>query len=262
MNDEFLTKFHRTPRAEFADALYERISREPQPSFAQALGQRLTLRNSVIMIVLLFVVVACVYAVTEKRWNKVGDIWVEVQRTYKVDFTPPSEVSEELQPIPEPECLSIEEAREILRFELHVPTWAPDGFTFDDRICGIDRTSDFAGLYWKGADEYSGINVISQNLRIFNMSTQEYEIMPAVAWGPVGPGSYEEVQVLGQPAILVHGDWEEPFMTGPLNQKYEFRWDRKRGLQLHWVDGEVMYHLFTHAHVSAEDLIRMAESAR
>jgi hypothetical protein len=165
--------------------------------------------------------------------------------------------------MPEPECLSIEEARKILRFELHVPTWAPDGFTLDDRLCGIDRTSDFASLYWKGADKYSGINIMSQNLRMFNISTQKYELTQAVVWGPVAPGSYEEVQVLGQPAVLIHGDWEEPYMSGPpQKQKYEFKWDKKRGLQLHWIDGDVMYQLVARAQVSAEDLIRMAESAR
>ncbi len=264
MNDEFLTKFHRTPRAEFADALYERISREPQPSFAQALGQRLTLRNSVIMIVLLFVVVACVYAVTEKRWNKVGDIWVEVQKTYKVEFIPPPEISEVPETQPQDyECLTVEEATTVLRFDLRVPAWAPEGFTFDDRICGIDRLSDFASLYWVGADKYSGISIMLSNRRGFNMSTQEYEIWPPVIWGPVAPGSYEEVQVHEQPAVLVHGDWEEPWMIeGMIEGKYEFKWDKKRALQLYWVEGEVLYHLYTRAHVSAEDLIRMAESAR
>jgi hypothetical protein len=258
MNDEFMHQLYEKPRAEFANALSEHISRLPQPRFAPMIMKKLTFRNAAIALAFLIFLAACVYVVSEKRWNKVGDIWVEVQRTHKVDLT-----SEEVQPIPGPECLRIEEARKILRFQLHVPTWAPDGFTLDDRICGIDRTSDFAGLYWKGTDEYSGINIMSQNLRIFNMSTQEYEVASPTVWGPVAPGSYEEVEVLGQPAILVHGDWEEPWMTGPMmNRKYEFKWDKKRGLQLHWVDGEVMYHIFTHAQVSAEDLIKMAESAQ
>lgn len=268
MNDEFMHQLYESPHPEFADALYERISQQSRPRFAQALAQRLTLRNAAIVFAFLFFVAACVYAVTEKRWSKVGGIWVEVQRTLQLDLT--TLTPEELAPIPGPaECLNIEESRKILRFELHVPTWAPDGFTLDDRICGIDRTSDFAGLYWKGKDESSGINIginiMLENLRRFNGSTQKYQIAPATATilGPVAPGSYEEVQVLGQPAVLVHGDWEEPWMTGPMmNRKYEFKWDKKRGLQLHWVDGEVMYHLLTHAQVSAEDLVKMAESAR
>jgi hypothetical protein len=260
MNDEFLTKFHKAPRAEFADALYERISRGPQPRLPGTLANKLTFRNAAIAFVFLFLIAACVYAVSEKRWNKIGGIYVEVQRTLKVDYNP-----EEPQQYVESECLSIVEAREILRFELHVPAWAPDGFMFDGRVCGgvdLDRTSDFAGLYWKGADEYSGISISLQDLRRFNISTQEYENVPAVVGLPVAPGSYEEVQVNGKPAVLVRGDWAEPWGTGPLNQDDEFKWDKKRGLQLHWVDGEVIYHLHTRADVSAEDLIRMAESAQ
>ncbi len=45
-------------------------------------------------------------------------------------------------------------------------------------------------------------------------------------------------------------------------QEYEFKWDRDRGIQLHWVVGEVMYSLFTLADISAEDVVRMAESTR
>lgn len=260
MNDEFLTKLRRTPRPAYTEALYQRLARQSQPGFVWRLGRRLTFRNAVIAFVLLFLVAARVYAMTGHRWDKVGGIWVEVQRTLKFDYNP-----EEPQYAGEPECLSIEDARKILRFDVHIPTWAPAGFTLDDRICGIDRLSDFAGLYWKGGHERSGINIMSQNLRMFNMSTQKYEISPAVVWSPVAPGSYQEVQVHGQPAVLVHGDWEEPYMTEDilqLKRDREFKWDKKRGLQLHWVDGDVMYHLSTYADVSAEDLIRMAESAR
>ncbi len=265
MNDEFLTRFREEPRAEFAETLYERISRETQPRVTWALAKKLTFRNAVVVFAFLFFIAACVYVVSEKRWDKVGGIWVDVQKTIKLDFGPPGETT--VVETPDYECVTMEEAREILRFEFQVPAWAPEGFTFDDRMCGVERTSDFAGLSWKGADEYSGININSQNLRIFNMSTQEYQISPAVTWGPVGPGSYEEVQVLGKPAVLVRGDWEWPWLTEQAAEqavygKLELKWDKKRALQLYWVEGEVLYHLYTRAHVSAEDLIRMAESAR
>jgi len=45
-------------------------------------------------------------------------------------------------------------------------------------------------------------------------------------------------------------------------QEYELKWDKDRGIQLYWVEGEVMYSLFTLADVSEEDVIRMAESTR
>lgn len=92
---------------------------------------------------------------------------------------------------------------------------------------------------------------------------QVYKVSTASIVWPVAPGSYKEVQVHGEPAILVRGDWETPWVTEfMLEGEYEFKWDKKRALQLYWVDGEVMYRLYTREDVSPEDLIRMAESAR
>jgi hypothetical protein len=269
MNDEFMHQFYEEPHAEFADALYERISQSPQPRFPQTIATKLTFRNAAVAFVFLLFVAACVYAVIEKRWDKVGNIWVDVQRTLKFDnspppgFTPPTEEPE----IVIPDCVSLNEAKEIIRFDLGVPTWIPEGFTFTDKICGgptIDPLSDFAGMYWEGPDKYTGISIGLSNQKVFNMSTQEYEISNPVIWTPVAPGSYEEVQVKGQSAVLIHGDWEAPWgMEEQMNsQKYEFEWDKKRAIQLYWVDGEVFYHLYTQADLSPEDVIKIAESVQ
>jgi hypothetical protein len=262
MNDEFMHQLYEAPRAEFADLLFERISKEPQSHFAQIFINNRTFRSSAIALAFLFLIAAGVYVAYQSRWNKVGGIWVDVQQTLTLEWGPSDlEIREQ-----EPECLTVEEAREILRFDFQVPTWAPDGFTFDNSICGIDQTSDFAGLYWKGADQYSGISIMLGNLRWFNMASQEYEVGPASTMLPVAPGSYEEVHVHGRPAILVRGDWEYPWGTEDVVPevpgKRELKWDERRGLQLYWVEGEVLYHLNTWADISAEDLIRMAESAR
>lgn len=261
MNDEFLTRFREEPRAEFAETLYERISRETQPRVTWALAKKLTFRNAVVVFAFLFFIAACVYAVSEKRWNKVGDIWVDVQKTYKIEFVPPPGEKLVLSQTQDYECLTVEEAREILRFDFQIPTWIPEGFTFDGRMCGVERTSDFAGLSWIGPDKYSRINITLHNLR-WNDGVKD-RIGPPYTMFPVAPGSYKEVQVHGRPAILVRGDWEEPWRTEePVGGKIELKWNKKRGLQLYWVDGEVLYYLHTLADVSAEDLIKMAESAR
>ena len=102
------------------------------------------------------------------------------------------------------------------------------------------------------------------------MATQKYEIWPAVIWLPVAPGSYKEVQIHGQPAVLVQGDWDLQGMVYELppgreidtNGQVVAKWDKRRGVQLHWLDGEVMYSLYAGTNVSAEDLIKMAESAK
>jgi hypothetical protein len=261
MNDEFLTKLHRTPRAEFADTLYKRISRKTQPRFAG----KLTFRTAIVVLAFLLFIAACVYVVAEKRWNKVGGIWVEVQKTIKLDFGPSVEATVVESPVQE--CLTVEEAREIVGLELSVPAWAPEGFTFDNRICGLglDPTWDFAGLAWIGADKDSRININLDNLK-WNDGLKD-RIGPPATMAPVGPRSYKEVEIHGQPAVLVRGDWEWPWLTEhaaeqAVDGKLELKWDKKRALQLYWVEGEILYHLYTSADVSVNDLIRMAESAR
>lgn len=271
MNDEFMIQFLEKPRPEFAEALYERISQQPQSYFARLMGQRLTLRNAAIVFALLFLAAACVYAVTDRGWRKVGGIWVDVERTYTFDFGTPSQTSEgqNVQSV-EPKCLTVEEAKKILRFEIHVPTWAPEGFTFENKICGIDELSDFAGLYWKGPEKDSGIQIMASNLRWFDVSMQKYKVGPPSLGLPVAPGSYKEVQVNGQPAVLVRGDWDGSRMVSvappdpklDTNQQVDAKWNKNLALQLFWVEGETMYSLYTPAKVSVEDLIRMAESAQ
>jgi hypothetical protein len=270
MNDEFMHQFYESPRPEFADVLYERISQQSQPRFPQTIATKLTFRNAAVAFMLMLLVAACVYAVVEKRWDKVGVINVAVQRTIKVDN--PSLSGEPLVMEFQPECFSIEEAREILRFRFKIPAWAPDGFTFSDEICGSEElspASDSAFLDWGGADKNTPMHLSLYNLEWFNMATQEYEVgsaSTAMFGVAVPPGSYEEVQVHGQPAVLVRGDWnweEAPWATGETSVgEYEYKWDKKRALQLYWVDGEVFYCLYTRAKVSPEDLIKMAESAQ
>jgi hypothetical protein len=265
MKDEFLTQFLEAPRAEFADALYERISQQPQPRFPGTRAIKLTFRNAAVVFMVMLLVAACVYAVVEeKRPDKVGVIYVDVQRRYNIDIPSPSEMVEE-------EDLfeyfsSIDEAREILRFRFKVPAWAPDGFTFDEIWVLKDpspSSSSYAFLNWEGAEKNTPMLLSLVNLELMQFGRADTGFMGR----PVVPGSYEEVQVHGQPAVLVRGDWnweEAPWVHGETSsvEEYEYKWDKKLALQLYWVDGEVMYHLYTRADVSPEDLIKMAESAR
>ena len=276
MNDEFLTQYRKAPHPAFAEALYQRISQQPQPGFAFKLWNKLTLRNAGALLILMVIVAACAYyAATQTPYRKVGGIWLTVQKTYVWDIPSVSETPEEIS-VPECPILPLDEAREILRFDVSVPTWAPEGFVLNEDVCGVDATSDFVSLAWTGNNGNSFMSIFIRNLRWYDPTANIYRLGEAAVWEPIAPGSYEEVQVNGQPAVLIRGDWAAPAaITGPLPEgKTEVGWDEDLGLRLYWVHGEALYELYTHmplqewhhlytmADVSPEDLIKMAESAK
>jgi hypothetical protein len=74
------------------------------------------------------------------------------------------------------------------------------------------------------------------------------------------PGMYKEVEVKGQPAILIYGRLAP---NSPANPQAQRKWDRTLGLQLSWGLGEGVFTLETlGSYVTEEDLIRMAESMK
>jgi len=259
MNDEFLNQFLEAPRPEFSDALYERISRQSQQGFSQLLGQRLTLRNAAIAFMLMLLVAACVYVVVEKRWNKVGDIWVDVW-TDDVQRAEP-EQAPGIQANPwkghapdDMEVANLMEAKSALDFEFGFPTWAPEGFVLADPMYISPWSEKTLSAYWKSQDGGNPIGV-SLNYRWFLVPGTNMSQLESVSTEPVAPGSFEKIQVWGNPAVLVRGDFD--WRRQPLE------WNEQNGLSLYWTDGNVAYLLWTNnPAVSAEDLIRMAESAR
>jgi len=274
MNDEFLTQYRKAPRAAFVEALYQQISQQPETTLT--IWNRLTLRNAGVLLVLMVLVAACAYYVASQTpYHKVGGIWLTIQKTYVPEFIPVPEIPEET--VPEcPDLLPLDEAKGILRFDFSIPTWAPEGFVLNEDVCGASSTSDFVSLAWTGNNGNSYVSIFIQNLRWYDRVANIYRIGDAAVWEPIAPGSYEEVEVKGQPAVLIRGDWAAlTAITEPLPKgKTEVGWDEDLGLRLYWVHGEALYELYTHmtleelhhlytmADVSPEDLIKMAESTR
>jgi len=262
MNDDFLTQFREVPRAEFAEALYERISQQSQPRFRWKIVNKLTLRNAAAMLVLMLLVAACVYAVVEKRWNKVGEIWVNVQNDPKSPLVIITNLHK--GPAGDMEVANLAEAKAALKFEFAFPSWAPDGFALGNKMNISPWSEKTLSAFWESQNGGDPIGIFL-NYRWFEVAgANNYE---SVATWPVAAGSFEEVEVQGHPAVLVRGDW-----NGRLYQvvvvegeptAQEFEWDEQNGLSLYWTDGDVAYLLWTYnPAVSAEDLIKMAESAQ
>jgi hypothetical protein len=269
MSDEFFTQFREEPRTEFARALYKRISIPPQLRFYISTLGKLTFRNVATGLALMFFIAACAYAVTySSPYHKIGDIWLTVQKTQRIEYVPIQITSQ--QPVEQPslyQCLPREEAEEILRFDFMVPAWAPKGYTFDGKLCGVHAISDFASLSWMSNDGTSHIHLLIKNLKWYDAVANVYRIGSPAALFPVAPGSYSEVRVNNQPAVLIRGDWETQMVfmeSADVAEKIEqeIKWDKRLGLQLYWVKGEILYYLQTRSNIPANDLIKMAESAR
>ncbi len=261
MNDEFLTKFHTPPRPAFAHALYERISQQ-KPSFASQLAGKLTLRNALMGLAALVLVVACVRAATAPRWVKVGDIWVEVKPYTLITEVPRITTVDPSRPVTTQYTLS--DVTDTFDGAVKLPSWLPEGYKFDAVYQLTNLATDkWASLGWDGAAVGEHIQLIAHSMVWWN--TQRYAIGPAYTYGAVAPGSYREVKVNGQSAVLVRGDWDwVDWNDGDWQQPLPIKvgWDKKAAIQLYWVDGEWLYLLIASPDLSAQDLIRIAESAQ
>jgi hypothetical protein len=265
MNDEFLKQFYEAPRTKFADALYEQISQQPQPRFAETMVKKLTFRNSIIMFALLFLITVPVYAAIESRWHQIGEIWVDVQSAQK----PPTVIQSSLYKgiAGDMEVANLVEAKTTLKFEFAFPSWAPDRFVLDDQMNISPWSQKTLSAFWKNQDGGDPIGIFLKS-RWYWMPVTKNPILESVSTWPVVPGSFEEVEVQGRPAVLVRGDWNWHMQvveeeTTEMETEMELEWDEQNGISLYWTDGEVSYLLWTHnPAVSAEDLVKMAESMR
>lgn len=263
MNDEFLAQYRGAPRPEFADALYERISQQPQPRFSIPLLNNLTFRNVEAMVALMMLVAACVYAVVEKRWDRVGDIWVDVQRA-------PSVMQSGLfkGPAGDTEVANLTEAKVALVFEFAFPSWAPEGFALGDKMNISPLSDKTLSAYWESQNGGDHIGIFLNYRWFWVPGVTNNPMYESVSTWTVAPGSFEEVEVQGQPAVLVHGDWNwqhhRVVVVDGEPTVQDLEWDEQNGLSLYWTDDDdVAYLLWTYnPAVSADDLIKMAESAR
>jgi hypothetical protein len=233
MNDDFLTRHRKPPPREFSEALHKRIN-VPMNTKRTLSIRRLTFAAALGMALI------AALAFSPTALAAFNGLVVEIGG---MTFFEPDEASSQATPLPESqvtlvpeEILSLTEAQARLPFEIHLPTWAPDGFTRGSAV----RISYFGARYtpvvitWYGSDPQVG-NI-------------DLTIGQPVDW-LVETDDVQEVEVNGQPAAVVGGTWNAD--TG--------QWDRNTNLTLSWMKGDVMYQLMSPG-APVEDLLRMAES--
>ena len=146
-------------------------------------------------------------------------------------------------PSPQFRFISVEDVLERLHYEVHLPTWAPEGFRLNDPAYVGDHYWDSAFLFgWRSDENDAGILLWTRQ--------SEAEVLHEEH---VFPGAWEVVQINGVDVLVVRGVFELPFDTeadarsyleaggGPIEQ----RWNPDAHLKLYWRLDDVHYRLET-----------------
>jgi hypothetical protein len=248
MNDDFIYKALPKVNQDFAESLYARISVSRGSSSQQRMNllKRIPSRLQIALIILsVLILVAWSQMRLWIRYVPIGDLWlVEFS-----DLQPGIEV-QTVQPIPTPgqpptAIIDGEIIMLLPSFEYSSPDWIPDGFS-PTRIPGPGYAYEDSIGMWSNANQ--------ETIRLFAVP----KTGGARPYAP--PGMYEEVDINGQPAILIFGRLAPNSSENPQAPR---QWDETLGLQLSWSLEDGIYTLETLGpYVSADDLIRMAESVK
>lgn len=145
--------------------------------------------------------------------------------------------------------LMLPEGLENSAFPVGLPSWVPEDYVLDEQIA-IANSKEWVMLTWS---DPSG----SEITMLVEREYSGYSI-------PVGADSGEEIQINGQPALLIRGGWDS-----------QHQWDPQRGMAIYWIlDGHhyrLLYAEYDSFHnelrpITADteaimqQLIRMAES--
>ena len=238
MNDDFLTRFRKAPRREFAAELFLRInsSMDTQRNFR---FRRFAFAAAIVMVSIAALSFSpAARAAFNGLFRQIGGV------TYLEPEEDPNQrpLSEsEITIVPE-ERLPLEQARTRVPFDILLPEWTPEGFTMSSTVRvtyfpyrPTNGTNPFVYITWlKSTDGGGQIELV---------------VSQPVNW-VVDLDHLQEVQINGQPAGLTGGSWN--YDTGAWDTTYNT-------LTLTWLVGDVMYQLHS-SRTTVEELIRIAES--
>ncbi len=262
MNDRFLYQARPPVREAFAQQLYARLSRPPwwRALWETYRRQSRALRWAMTL-TLLTLVAACAYVATAPRNIYIdGFGWVQEHSLkttlYVSDTHPPSNdpvLSKPPTPVP------FEEADALLDGRLKAPHWTPPGYQRlrDGYMPPLIPSHWYDSLVWKRPELVSQQGLI---LTMMTMSSEDgYVEAPRRRWKVV---HFRDVT-----AILVQGgfNWNDlPSAMEWEAGKTTLKWDDHLGYSLYWHEDGIAYTLWTYdaPDISADDLIRMAESFR
>jgi hypothetical protein len=238
MNDDFIYRALPKVRKDFAQSLYTKISAAPRRGFRPGTYsmRRIPYRLQVALIVLgVLILVAWSQMRFWIRYVAIGDLWL-----IEFSLTQPGLDVETVKPVHSGSPSSFGPDEGYL-----VPDWIPEGFS-PTQIPGAGYSYENSIGMWS--------NDAEETIRLFAVP----KAGGARPYAP--PGMYKEVEVKGQPAILIYGRLAP---NSPADPQAQRKWDKTLGLQLSWSLGEGVFTLETLGpYVTEEDLIQMAESMK
>lgn len=138
MNDDFLTRYRKSPPREFSEALYQRINLPMSTKRTPSLS-RLTFAAALCMALI------AAFMFSPDARAAFNGLIVEIGGMI---FFGPDESASQATPLPASqvtivpeEMLPLEEAQEKLPYTISLPTWVPDGF----KMSSLVRLSYFPG---------------------------------------------------------------------------------------------------------------------
>jgi hypothetical protein len=253
MKDDFIYKALPKIRKDFAESLYTKLSAQsPTTTQRKAPQKARNLRWSQAAMIAfgLLILVAASQIRLWIRYVPIGDLWL-----IEFSLTQPASNIQTVEAIPTPGSLPTmiindgTEASVIYLLEDFeaFPDWIPEGFSAT-QIPGDGYSYEESIGMW--------INDAGETIRLFVVPIEG----GARPYAP--PGMYKEVQINGQPAIVVYGRLAP---NSPENPQAQRKWDKTLGLQLTWKPEKFrsIYTLETlGTYVTEQDLIRMAEGIK
>jgi hypothetical protein len=245
MNDDFLKQWRKRPDPQFAEALYQRISKEKQSVWIMK-RVAWTLATLSLLLVMAFTVSPTVRATVLATMRQVGIL--------QIVELPEFPSVQEGQDGPIVEWVSLANAQERLG-AMALPAHVPEGFELQQSVMLVEmgelaQRVHLAELAWRKEELIQEPDLYREIfIRLQVAHHPDGTQQPSLG---VGEGGVESIEINGQPAAIVRGAWSvdsQAYEAAPL-------------LQIVWQMGDrTVYTLLANEElVPVEDLIAMAES--